>query len=84
MRLRDLDQVQPELDLMVILVEPTFGETIFLSELKCPEPPRWAKDQVNILNKDCVSKAFRQVEAKQRFMTSKEAIRFLARILPKD
>lgn len=57
----------PDIDLLVISVEPTLGYVIFVCELKCPVPPRWAKDQLKVLNKDSVSQAFRQVEVLRRF-----------------
>jgi hypothetical protein len=82
--LREFDATLPDIDLMVISVEPTLGYVIFVCELKCPVPPRWAKDQLKVLNKDSVSKAFRQVEALKRFIKTEDGIRFLARMLPKE
>jgi hypothetical protein len=82
--LRDVDPALPDIDLMVISVEPMLGYVIFMCELKCPVPPRWAKDQLKVLNKDSVSKAFRQVETLQRFIRTEDGIRFLARMLPKE
>lgn len=82
--LRHVDPTLPDIDLMVISVEPTLGYVIFLCELKCPVPPRWAKDQLKVLNKDGVSKAFRQVETLKRFISTEDGIRFLARMLPRS
>lgn len=82
--LREFDATLPDVDLMVISVEPTLGYVIFVCELKCPVPPRWAKDQLKVLNKDSVSKAFRQVEALQHFIRTEDGVRFLARMLPKE
>ncbi len=82
--LRDYDAALPDVDLLVISVEPTLGYMIFVCELKCPIPPRWAKDQLKVLNKDSVSKAFRQVEALQRFIRTENGARWLSRILPKE
>lgn len=82
--LRDFDPALPDIDLMVISVEPTLGYVIYFCELKCPVPPRWAKDQLKVLNKDSVSKAFRQVEALKQFISTEDGMRFLKRMLPKD
>ncbi len=82
--LRDFDATLPDVDLLVVSVEPTLGYVIFVCELKSPVPPRWAKDQLKVLNKDSVSKAFRQVEVLQRFVRTKDGIRFLAGMLPKE
>ncbi|MFG6620722.1 hypothetical protein ACGYK3_14455 [Sulfitobacter sp. 1A05707] len=81
--LRDFDPALPDIDLMVISVEPTLGYVIYLCELKCPVPPRWAKDQLKVLNKDNVSKAFRQVETVKQFIRTEDGMRFLKRMLPK-
>lgn len=82
--LRDFDPILPDIDLLVISVEPTLGYVIFICELKCPVPPRWAKDQLKVLNKDGVSKAFRQVEVLRRFIKTQDGIRLLSRLLPKE
>ncbi|MER8600509.1 hypothetical protein NKH09_21865 [Mesorhizobium sp. M1339] len=82
--LREFDATLPDIDLLVISVEPTLGYVTFVCELKCPVPPRWAKDQLKVLNKDSVSKAFRQVEVLRRFIRTEDGIRFLARMLPKE
>jgi hypothetical protein len=82
--LREFDTTLPDVDLLVISVEPTLGYVIFVCELKCPVPPRWAKDQVKVLNKDSISKAFRQVEALRRFIQTEDGVCFLSRMLPKE
>jgi hypothetical protein len=82
--LREFDATLPDVDLLVISVEPTLGYMIFVCELKCPVPPRWAKDQLKVLNKDSVSKAFRQLEVLQRFIRTEDGMRFLSRMLPKE
>lgn len=76
--LREFDASLPDIDLLVISVEPTLGYMIFVCELKCPVPPRWAKDQLKVLNKDSVSKAFWQVEVLKRFIQTEDGMRFLA------
>ena len=81
--LRDYDPTLPDIDLLVISPEPTLGYVIFVCELKCPVPPRWAKDQVKALNKDSVSKAFRQVEVLRKFLRTEAGIEFIAGVLPK-
>lgn len=82
--LRDFDPTLPDIDLLVISCEPTLGYVIYVCELKCPVPPRWAKDQLKVLNKDSVSKAFRQVEVLQRFLRTEAGVNLIARVLPKD
>ena len=82
--LRAFDKTLPDVDLLVISVEPTLGYVIYVCELKCPIPPRWAKDQLKVLNKDSVSKAFRQVEVLRKFIQTEDGMRFLARMLPKE
>ncbi|MCJ2877491.1 hypothetical protein JUM41_24920 [Rhizobium pusense] len=82
--LREFDATLPDIDLLVISVEPTLGYVIFVCELKCPVPPRWAKDQLKVLNKDSVSKAFRQVEVLRRFIRTEGGLRLLSRMLPKE
>ena len=82
--LREFDATLPDIDLLVISVEPTLGYMMFVCELKCPVPPRWAKDQLKVLNKDSVSKAFRQVEVLKRFIQTEDGMRFISRMLPKE
>lgn len=82
--LREFDASLPDIDLLVISVEPTLGYMMFVCELKCPVPPRWAKDQLKVLNKDSVSKAFRQVEVLKRFIQTEDGMRFLSQMLPKE
>jgi hypothetical protein len=82
--LRAFDRTLPDVDLLVISVEPTLGYVIYVCELKCPIPPRWAKDQLRVLNKDSVSKAFRQVEALRTFIQTEDGLRFVSRMLPKE
>jgi hypothetical protein len=82
--LRDFDPTLPDIDLLVVSCELTLGYVIHVCELKCPVPPRWAKDQLKALNKDSVSKAFRQVEVLQRFLRTEAGIQFLAHVLPKE
>lgn len=82
--LRDFDPTLPDIDLLVISCEPTLGYVIYICELKCPIPPRWAKDQLKVLNKDGVSKAFRQVEVLQRFLRTEAGMNLIARVLPKE
>ncbi len=78
------DATLPDIDLLVILVEPTLGYVIFVCELKCPVQPRRAQNQLKVLNKDSVSKAFRQIEALRRFIRTAEGLRFLSKMLPEE
>ncbi|WP_156963641.1 hypothetical protein [Muricoccus aerilatus] len=82
--LRSFDPALPDIDLLVISEEPTLGYVVFICELKSPIPPRWAKDQLKVLNKDSVSKAFRQAEAVRRFISTDEGVAFLRAKLPPE
>lgn len=81
--LRSIDATLPDVDLMVVSEEPTLGYVIFLCELKSPVPPKWAKDQLKALQKDGVSKAFRQVDAMKAFLRTEPGMAFISRYLPK-
>jgi hypothetical protein len=59
-------------------------EKSLLCELKSPLPPRWAKDQLKVLNKDSVSKAFQQAKAIASFLGTDEGIYFLRSLLPEQ
>lgn len=82
--LRDIDTTLPDIDLIVVSEEPTLGYVIFVCELKAPVPPKWAKDQLRVLNKDSVSKAFRQTDALRSFLATQAGAEFLARIVPRQ
>lgn len=82
--LRSFDPALPDIDLLVISEEQTLGFVVFVCELKSPVPPRWAKDQLKALNKDSVSKAFRQAEAVRRFVSTDEGVAFLRDMLPPE
>jgi len=80
--LRSYDPTLPDIDLLVISEEPTLGYVIFVCEVKSPLPPRWAKDQLKVLNRDSVSKAFHQASAVRDFLGTEAGIDFLEGILP--
>jgi len=80
--LREFDPRLPDIDLLVVSEEPTLGYVIFVCELKSPLPPRWAKDQLKVLNKNSVSKAFQQAKAISSFLETDEGIYFLRSMLP--
>ncbi|RTL50055.1 MAG: hypothetical protein EKK40_13755 [Bradyrhizobiaceae bacterium] len=82
--LRDIDPKLPDLDLLVISEEPTLGYVLLVCELKSPLPPRWAKDQLKVLNKDSISKAFRQAKAISSFLKTDQGIYFLRSLLPES
>jgi hypothetical protein len=79
-----IDPKLPDIDLLVICEEPTLGFVLFVCEVKSPLPPRWAKDQLKVLARDSVSKAFQQVEALTKFMRQPEGIEFIRSILPNE
>jgi hypothetical protein len=80
--LREIDPALPDIDLLVIAEEPTLGYVLLVCEVKSPLPPRWAKDQLRVLAKDSVSKAFRQADAIGAFLGKPEGIEFIRSILP--
>jgi hypothetical protein len=80
--LAQIDPLLPDIDLLVIAEEPTLGYAMLICEIKSPLPPRWAKDQLRVLAKDGVSKAFRQVEAISEFLKRAEGIDFIRSVLP--
>ena len=79
-----IDPSLPDIDLLAISEEPTLGFVVFVCELKSPIPPLWAKDQLRALNRDGVSKAFRQSEALGAFLKTDEGIVFLFDLLPPE
>ncbi|WP_157138648.1 hypothetical protein [Asticcacaulis biprosthecium] len=82
--LREFDPSLPDIDLLVISEEPTLGYVMFVCELKSPVPPRWAKDQLRVLNKDGVSKAFQQAKTIEDFLGTEQGIAFLRSVLPQE
>ncbi|HQS16972.1 MAG: hypothetical protein B7Y08_21250 [Rhodospirillales bacterium 24-66-33] len=81
--LRAIDPALPDIDLLVIVEEPTLGFVMLICEVKSPLPPQWAKDQLRALAKDNVSKAFRQTEAISTFLRKPEGIEFIRSVVPK-
>ena len=79
---RHIDPSLPDIDLLVISHEPTLGYVFLVCEVKSPLPPLWAKDQLKVLAPDSVSKAFRQAEAIQAFLTTPQGIGFIRALLP--
>lgn len=79
---RHIDPGLPDIDLLVISHEPTLGYVFLVCEVKSPLPPLWAKDQLKVRAPDSVSKAFRQAEAIQAFLTTPQGIGFVRGLLP--
>lgn len=67
----------PDIDLMVMSKEPTLGYVFLICEVKAPLPPRWAKDQLRVLQPDSVAKAFTQLQRILDFLSTEKGIRFL-------
>jgi hypothetical protein len=80
--LASIDPALPDIDLLVIAEEPTLGYVMLVCELKSPLPPRWAKDQLRVLAKDSVSKAFRQAQAIGEFLRRPEGVEFIGSVIP--
>lgn len=77
-----IDPRLPDIDLLVVAEEPTLGFVLLVCEVKSPLPPLWAKDQLRVLAKDSVSKAFRQAEVIGEFLRKPQGIEFLRSVLP--
>jgi hypothetical protein len=80
--LRRIDPKLPDIDLLVIVEEPTLGFVLLICEVKSPIPPRWAKDQLRALAPDNVSKAFRQTEAIGAFLQTPDGSEFIRSVVP--
>jgi len=82
LQLSRFDSRLPDIDLLVISEEKTFGYVLFCCEAKNPIPPQWAKDHLRVLNEDSIAKAFGQLDLINEFLISDAGINFLRRLLP--
>ena len=82
--LRRFDPALPDIDLALVSEEPTLGYVIFLCEVKSPIPPRWAKDQLRVLNKESIAKAFEQVAAIKMFIHTDQGLEVIRGLLPPE
>jgi hypothetical protein len=73
----------PDIDILVISDEPTLGYAVLVCEVKSPLPPRWAKDQLRVLEADSIAKAFDQLTRITDFLDSDDGIQFLMDQLPR-
>lgn len=73
----------PDIDILVRSEEPTLGYGFLVCEVKSPVPPRWAKDQLRVLQADCVAKAFEQLRRINAFLDSEDGARFLQSQVPR-
>lgn len=83
-QLQDFDKSLPDIDLLVISLEPTLGFHIYVCELKAPIPAAWSKDNLRALAKDGVSKAFKQVGKIIDFLNTEVGFKFLRSLLPEE
>lgn len=84
LNLNKFDERLPDIDLLAVSEEPTFGYFAYFCEIKNPIPAIWAKDQLRVLNKDSVVKAFKQVDLINEFLETEEGIIYFRSLLPKD
>ncbi|HJP93529.1 MAG TPA: hypothetical protein VJ875_16335 [Pyrinomonadaceae bacterium] len=84
LRLNQFDSRLPDIDLLVISEEPTFGYVLFCCEVKNPIPPQWAKDHLRVLDQDSVAKAFGQLDLVREFLLSEDGIRWIRTQLPAE
>jgi hypothetical protein len=73
----------PDIDILVISAEPTLGYVVLVCEVKSPLPPRWAKDQLRVLEADSIAKAFDQLTRIIEFLDSDDGVQFLTDQLPR-
>jgi len=84
-KLSRFDKRLPDIDLLIISEEPALGYVMFFCEIKNPVPPRWSKDQLRVLGKDSLSKAFDQISLIQKFLNSATGLHYLKEeLIPKD
>ena len=74
----------PDIDLLIISEERTLGYVMLACEVKSPLPPRWAKDQLRVLEADSIAKAFDQLQRMNSFLGSDDGVRFLREQLPRE
>ena len=74
----------PDIDLLIISEERTLGYAMLACEVKSPLPPRWAKDQLRVLEADSIAKAFDQLQRIKAFLGSDDGVRFLMEQLPRE
>ena len=74
----------PDVNLIVIAEEPTFGFMVIICEVKAPLPPLRAKDALRVLQPDSVAKAFAQLERIGDFIRTERGRDFLRELLPED
>ncbi len=74
----------PDLDLAVVSVEKTLGYVVYLCEIKNPLPPIWAKDQLRVLGKESVAKAFKQLDKIAKVFAAPEGVTLLRSFFPKN
>lgn len=74
----------PDIDLLIISEERTLGYAILACEVKSPIPPRWAKDQLRVLEADSIAKAFEQLQRINSFFDTDDGVRFLREQIPEE
>ena len=74
----------PDIDLAVVSEERTLGYVFLFCEVKAPIPSSWAKDYLRVLRQDSISKAFAQLDAIDRFLSTDEGIEFIRKQLPPE
>ena len=84
LQLARFDRRLPDIDLLVISEEPTFGYVLFFCEVKNPIPPQWAKDHLRVLNEDSIAKAFGQLDLIKEFVLTDTGIDFIRDLLPPE
>ncbi|MEE2853498.1 MAG: hypothetical protein VX424_12715 [Actinomycetota bacterium] len=82
--LREYDTQLPDIDLLIISEERTLGYAILACEVKSPIPPRWAKDQLRVLEADSIAKAFEQLQRINSFFDTDDGVRFLREQIPEE
>lgn len=76
------DPTLPDIDVLAVSEEKTFGYFIFICETKNPLPPQWAKDQLRAVDDYNIPKGVRQLARITQFLRSDEGVHFLRGLLP--
>lgn len=80
--LRDFDPSLPDIDVLAIRQEPTFGFILYACEVKAPIPPSWSKDHLRALDGDSVKKSFGQLGRIRAFLATERGIALIRSKLP--
>jgi hypothetical protein len=80
--LQKFDRSLPDIDVLSLSYEPTFGFQVFVCEVKNNLPATWAKEHLKQSDKKgALIKAFKQIERLKQFLNSEKGARLLYSIV---